>query len=222
MVLRPAGKIFSSGTSDKAATEEEDLLFLFVGGRNLQGIPAENWSNLRTVLKLTPGELRKDESGLVDIFVVVHGVRDLPYRSLEVPLLTLGTDHETDLTAGVSGDGSKGVLGDGEELTGCLFQLFDQWNVQPKTFTLGGDVTSRSEGIVEELEIRFLEEGSSGTDGVRGVGDDDIVRRGILGQELEAIPDKHDDLWVREQSGHVGEVFFRDTDYGLPVESVSH
>jgi hypothetical protein len=82
-------------------------------------------------------------------------------------------------------------------------------------------VTSRSEGVVKELEVRFLEEGSSGTDGIRGVGDDDIVRRGVLRQELEAIPDMYNDLWVREQSGHVGEELFGDTDHSLPVESES-
>jgi hypothetical protein len=111
MVLRSAGKVLSGGTSDEAATEEEDLLLLLVGGRNLQGIPAENWSNLFVILKQTPGKLGKDESGLVDVFVVVNSVGDLPHRSLEVPLLTLSTDHETDLTAGVSGDSSEGVFG---------------------------------------------------------------------------------------------------------------
>ena len=59
-------------------------------------------------------------------------------------------------------------------------------------------MTSRVKGVVKELEVRFLEEGSSGTDGIRGVGDDDIVRRGVFRQELEAIPDMHKDFWVRE------------------------
>ena len=175
MVLRSAYKIFGGGTSDETATKEEDLLLLLVGGRNLQGIPAENWSNLLVILKQTPGKLRKNESGLVDIFVVVNGVGDLPYRSLEVPLLTLSADHETDLTARVSGDGSEGVFCGSEDFAGGPLQLFDQGSVQPKALGLGRDVTSWSKGVMEELEVRFLEEGSGGADGIRGVGNDDIV-----------------------------------------------
>jgi len=128
-VLRLAGKVLSSGTGDKTATEEEDLLLLLVGGRNHQGIPAENWSNHLAILKQTPGKLRKDESGLVDTLVVVDGVGDLPHRNLEVPLLVFSTDHETDLTAGVSGNSGEGVFGNGEDFAGGLFQLFDQWSV---------------------------------------------------------------------------------------------
>ena len=82
-------------------------------------------------------------------------------------------------------------------------------------------MTSRSKGVMEELEVRFLEEGSSGTDGIRGVGDDDIVFGSATCQELEAIPDIRNYLRVREQSGHMREELFGDTDYSLRVESVS-
>ena len=51
MVLRSAGKVLSGRTSDEAATEEEDLFLLLVGGRDLQGIPAENWSNICAILE---------------------------------------------------------------------------------------------------------------------------------------------------------------------------
>jgi len=175
MVLRSAGKIFGSGTSDEATTEEEDPFLLLVGRRNFQGIPAENWSNLFIVLKQTPGKLRKDESGLVDIFVIVNCIRDLPHGNLEISLLTLRADHEADLTARVGGNGGEGVFCGSEDFASGSLQLLNQGSVQPKAFGLGRDVTSRSKGVMEELEVGFLEEGSSGTDGIGRIGDDDII-----------------------------------------------
>jgi hypothetical protein len=104
-------------------------------------------------------------------------------------------------------------------IPGGLFQLLDQLSVQPKAFRLGRDVTSRSKGVVKKLEVRLFEEGSSGSDRIRRVGDNDIIGRGVLLQELETISDMHGDLWVGECLGHVREVLFGDTDHGLPTES---
>ena len=47
--------------------------------------------------------------------------------------------------------------------------------MQPKAFRLGRYVTSRIKGVVKELEVRFLEEGSGRADRIRGIGDDNIV-----------------------------------------------
>ena len=149
------------------------------------------------------------------IFVVVNGVGDLPHGSFEVPLLTLSADHETDLATGVSRDGSEGIFGNSVYFSGGLFQLLDQRSMQPEAFGLSGYVTSGIKGVVKEPEVRFLEEGSSGTDGIRRVGDDDIIRRGVFRQELEAIPNMHKDFWVREQFRHMGEEPFGDTDHSL-------
>lgn len=40
---------------------------------------------------------------------------------------------------------------------------------------------------MEKLEVRFLEEGLGGTDGVGGVGDDDVVGGFVFLKEFEAI-----------------------------------
>ena len=175
MVLRPAGKVLSSGTSDEAAAKEEDLLLLLAGGRKLQGAPTENWSNNFVLLEQAPGELREDESCLVHVFVVVNSVGDISNWSLEVPLLTLGTDHKPDLTTGVGWDSSEGVFGNGKYFSSGLFQLLDQGSVQPEAFGLGRYVASGIKGVMKKLEVRFLEEGSSRSNRIRGIGDDDIV-----------------------------------------------
>lgn len=87
--------------------------------------------------------------------------------------------------------------------------------MDPLAFSLRGDGPSRCEGVVEELEVRFLEKRLGGANGVGRVGDDDVVCRFVLLQELEPISDVNRDARIGEEGGHVGEVLLGDTDDSL-------
>ena len=78
-----------------------------------------------------------------------------------------------------------------------------------------GDDAAGTQGVVQELEVRLLEEGLGGPIGVRGVGDDDVEGVLVLVEELEAVADVHLDLGVVEALGHAGEVLLREADDGL-------
>jgi hypothetical protein len=83
------------------------------------------------------------------------------------------------------------------------------------TTTLGSDDTALTEGIVQELEVRLLEEALSRTLGVRAVSDDDVelVLAGL--EELEAVTDVGLSVGVLEANAHAREVLLGDTDDGL-------
>lgn len=147
--------------------------------------------------------------------VVVFGSLDLPYRGLKVPSGSFGADHEANLTRWVSGDGGVGVFRNGEDVAGHLAQAVDQGKMQPEALSLSGDVSSRGQGIMKKLEVRLLEERLGGADGIRGVGDDNIVGSFVLGKELETISDEDSDLGRSKEGGHVREVDLGDTDNGL-------
>lgn len=72
-----------------------------------------------------------------------------------------------------------------------------------------------TQGVVQKLEVRLLEQGLGGAVRVRGVGDDHVEGVLVLVEELEAVADMHLDLGVVEALGHAGEVLLRETDNGL-------
>lgn len=87
--------------------------------------------------------------------------------------------------------------------------------MDPEALALGGDVSPWGEGVVQELEIRFLEEGLGGSDGVGGVGDDDVVGGFVICEEFEAVANVDGYFWGGEEGGHVWEVHFGYADDGL-------
>lgn len=127
----------------------------------------------------------------------------------------LGADHEPNLARGVSWDRAVGVLRDGEHLLTGLLELGDDLEMDPDALSLGGDNTLLGKGLVEQLKVRLLKQGSSGALGVRGVSDDDVKGILVLGQELEAVANVDLDAGVGEPDRHVGEVQLRDSGDGL-------
>jgi hypothetical protein len=88
---------------------------------------------------------------------------------------------------------------------------------------LGSNDTALLQGIVEELEVRLLEQALGRALGVRGISDNDIERVLVLGKELEAVTNMDLDLGVVEASGHVGEVLLGQTNDSLEEKvSSSH
>lgn len=87
--------------------------------------------------------------------------------------------------------------------------------MHPDALSLGGDVSSGLQGLVEQGEVRGLEEGLGGSNGVGRVGDNDIVRVLVLGEELESVTDVDGDSGVLVASRHEGEVLLGDPDDGL-------
>lgn len=81
--------------------------------------------------------------------------------------------------------------------------------------TLSGDHAAGPEGIVQQLEVRLLEEALRRTLGVGGVGDDDIKGVLVVVQELEAVTDVDLGLGVLEALSHAGEVLLREADDSL-------
>jgi hypothetical protein len=87
--------------------------------------------------------------------------------------------------------------------------------VEPEALALGGHVATGLEGTLKEGEVGSLEEGGGGADGVRRVGDDDVVLVLVLGEELEAVTDEDLDTGVVVALGELGEVELGDADDGL-------
>lgn len=81
--------------------------------------------------------------------------------------------------------------------------------------TLGGDDAAFAEGVVQELEVRLLEEGLCGAFWIAGVGDDDVEFVLAFGEELEAVTDVGLHFGVAVADGQAGEVFLREADDGL-------
>lgn len=78
-----------------------------------------------------------------------------------------------------------------------------------------GDNTSLSQGVVQKLEVRLLEEALCWAIGVGAVGDDDIELALLLLEELEAIADVGGDGRVLVSNGHAGEVLLAEADDSL-------
>ena len=52
---------------------------------------------------------------------------------------------------------------------------------------------NRSQSVVQKLEVGLLEEGLGRSNGIRRVGNDNIVGGGVISEELEAITDVNTD-----------------------------
>lgn len=83
------------------------------------------------------GELGENKAGLVDLRVVVTAqlgllvLGPLAKGLLDVGISILGADHESDLAAGVGGDGGEAVLDSREQLAGEAHDLLDNGHVKP-------------------------------------------------------------------------------------------
>ena len=87
--------------------------------------------------------------------------------------------------------------------------------MKTKTFCLCGNVAPWSKGGVKEFKVGLLEERGSGADGIGGVGDDSVVRGGVVGEELEAVANEDRYTGIGKEGGHVGEELLGDADDGL-------
>ena len=76
--------------------------------------------------------------------------------------------------------------------------------MEPQALSLGGQVSALLQGILEELEVRGLEESLGGSNGVRRVGDDNVVLVFVVGEELESISDVDGDSWILVAFRHMG------------------
>lgn len=201
VVRRVADDVLRRGLCDEAAAEQQDFLLRLARPERTP----ELWRHVLVLLEQRAAELGENERDAVDVLVVVAGRGDGAHGLAEVPAVGLGADEEADLARGVRRDRGEGVLGDGEEFADGRDELLDEREVEPEALGLGGDVSAGGERGVEELEVGLLEERLGGTDGVRRVGDDDVVGGGVLGEELEAVADVDGDAGVVEEGGHVGE-----------------
>lgn len=70
---------------------------------------------------------------------------------------------------------------------------------------MSGDDATWPKGVMEELEVGFLEEALGGAIRVGRVGDDDVEGVLVLVEELEAVTDVDFDLGVVESGRHAGQ-----------------
>ncbi len=212
-VLGETGNVLGERLGDVTGTKEEDLLGSTLSlGSTLAG--SDHTARSRGILlENLASKLGDNEGSLVDLGVVVSAVGDLTEGNTEVVAGILGADDETNLTGGVGGDGGESVVGNGEELLSGSVELTNEVEVDPDTLSLGGNVSSGLESLLEECKVGLLEESLGGADRVRGVGDDDIEGALVLGvlEELEAVTDDNGGLGVGETLGHVGKVLLGDT-----------
>lgn len=87
--------------------------------------------------------------------------------------------------------------------------------MKPDTFSLSRDVSSLLQTLLQQGKVRCLEECLGRTNGVRRIGNDDVVFVFVLGKELEAIANVDGDSRVLVACRHVGEEFLRDSDHSL-------
>ena len=80
---------------------------------------------------------------------------------------------------------------------------------------MGCDDPALSQRIMQQLEVRFLEQGFGWAFGVRGIGDNDVELVATVPQEFEAVADVGCDTGMLEADGHGGQVLFGETDDGL-------
>lgn len=216
-VFGEASGVLSEGLGDVTGTKEENLLRSTLSlGVALTG--GDDTSRSRgAVLDDLAGELGDSEGSLVDLRVVVSAVGNLTKGLSDVSVGVKRADNEADLARWISGDGSEGVVGNGEELLGGSSELANEVEVNPDTLGLGGDVSSGLEGLLEEGKVGLLEESLGGTNGVRRVGDDDVEAGFVLGvlEELETVTNDDSGLGMSETLGHLGKVLLGDTGDGL-------
>jgi hypothetical protein len=80
---------------------------------------------------------------------------------------------------------------------------------------LSGDHTAVTKGVVEELEVWFLEKTFSWPFWIGRVRDDNIERVLVVLKEFKTISDVYFDSRVLESDSHGGQVFLRKTNDGL-------
>lgn len=213
LVIRAPHDVLRTRPRDVPTPQQQDLLLL----RSLSNSCTQLRPNIVAFVQVLPRELWKDERCTMDIFVPVLAPNQLASRHgfAQLAIFVLGANYEPNLPTWVRRDGRKRVFRLSENLPSARKEVFDERQVDPLTFSLCGDGPSRCEGVVEELEVGFLEERLGGADGVGRVGDDDVVRRFVLLQELEPISDVDRDARIGEEGGHVGEVLLGDADDGL-------
>lgn len=211
-VLRSSEDVLCAWLSDKAGSEQEDLLWRATRD-GLSGSAAN--SGRASSLGCLIGEGRENERSLVDLLVVVPAVVDLSQGLLDVVGAVLAADDETDGAGRVGWDGGVGVLGNGEEASGHVEQVGDQRQVEPDAFSLRGDVTTVAKSLLEEDEVGLLEERVGGADWVGRVGDDDVELTFPVVQELEAVTDVDGDPRVVEAGSHVWKELLGDPRNGL-------
>ena len=207
-IVRVTRDVLRARKSNGTATKKEHLLARLTRERSVSELGAQ----VLALLEECTTELGKDERGLVHLGVIVARARDLAQGLGEVTTGLLRGDHEADLAGGVGGDRRVRVLGDGEEAARSREEVGDEVEVDPQALALGGDVSPGGERVAEELEVRLLEEGRSGPDGVRGVRDDHVVRGRVVREEPEAVADEDGHARVAEERGHVREELLRDAD----------
>jgi hypothetical protein len=158
------------------------------------------------------GELGKNEGSSVNLRVVVAAElgfllrSPLAQRLLQSQFLVLGEHHETNLATGVSGDGSVGILNNGEESAAESLDLLDKRKMEPHAFTLGGDDTIVGKSVLHELEETLLEQGLGRSNGVGRVGDNNIKGVNLVFQVRETVANVNVNLGVLETNGHVRQV----------------
>lgn len=207
-----SGNVISSRASNKAGTKEEHLLL----GRSRSGSStAELGQDVDAVLEHGTTELGDGKSSSMDLRVVVPGVGNGTEGNSEVSGRVLAADHDTNLTGGVGGDGGETVLDDGEELGASFLEGLDEGEMNPQALSLGRDGTTLLESLLEELEVRGLEKSLGGTDGVRRVGDDNVVLVLVLGKELKTVTNVNFNSGVLVAVGHEREPLLRDSDDSL-------
>lgn len=81
--------------------------------------------------------------------------------------------------------------------------------------TLGRNDTALSQGTLQQLEVRLLEQSLGGALRVGAVSDDNIELALLVVEELEAVTDVGRDVRVLVANSHTGQVFLGETDDGL-------
>lgn len=87
--------------------------------------------------------------------------------------------------------------------------------------TLGRNDAALAQGIMEKLEVGFLEQAFGGALGIGRIGDDDVEAVLVVVEELEAVADVDLGLGVLEALGHVGQVLLGQANDSLERTHVS-
>jgi hypothetical protein len=163
------------------------------------------------------GELGKNESSSVDLRVIVTAEpgfllgSPLAQRLLQSQILVLGEHHETNLSTGISGDGSVSILDNGEESAAKGLDFLDERKMEPHAFTLSGDDTVVGKSVLHELEETLLEQGLSRTNRIGRIGDNNVKGVDLVFQVRETVTNVNVNLGVLESNGHVGQVLLGNT-----------
>jgi hypothetical protein len=99
----------------------------------------------------------------------------------------LGSNNKSNLSTGVSGDGSVSVFYRLVFLADGVHERADEFAVKPHALSLGADNTSFSESIVHSVVKGSLEEDGGRSDGVRAVSNNNVEGVLVLSHELGSI-----------------------------------